>query len=108
MRRGEIYKVIKPGSNAPNHQRLFVIVSRNILLESNYNSVICAPIYSSYEGLSTQVSLDQKDGMKKSCAIHCDGLISLRKEQLTFFVASLNGYKMQLLNKSLSIAVGIS
>ena len=44
MRRGELYRVAKPAAD-PKRSRVFVIVSRQVLLESNFSTVVCAPVY---------------------------------------------------------------
>jgi mRNA-degrading endonuclease toxin of MazEF toxin-antitoxin module len=56
VKRGELYLVQKPGAQDPRRQRVFVIVSRQALVDSRFSTVICAPIYSRHDGLSTQVT----------------------------------------------------
>lgn len=107
MTRGEIYRVKKPGGNDPKKFRLFVVVSREALIRSKFSTVICAPIYSRYTGLETEIALSAEDGVIKDCAIHCDELVSLPKSMLTQFVASLNSAKTQLLDNALAIALAI-
>ena len=55
MRRGDLYRVYKGAPHDPKRFRIFVVVSRQILVESRFSTTICAPIYSRYDGLSTQV-----------------------------------------------------
>jgi mRNA interferase MazF len=44
MRRGELYRVRgPPGDSKP--ARVFVVVSRQPLIDSNYSTVICAPVF---------------------------------------------------------------
>ncbi len=107
MTRGEIYRVKKPGGNDPKKFRLFAIVSREALIQSKFSTVICAPIYSNFTGLVTQVPLSATDGMLKDCAIHCDELMSLPKTLLTQFVATLNSGKIEELDHALAIALAI-
>ena len=57
MKRGELYLVRKAGSQDPRKQRVFVIVSRQALIDSRFSTLICAPIYSRHDGLSTQVRI---------------------------------------------------
>ena len=105
MRRGELYRVAHPTAKDPKRSRTFCVVSRQVLIESNYSTVICAPVYSAYDGLATQVSLDVADGMKHHCSIHCDNLVSLQKSVLTNFVATLSDEKISELNQALAIAL---
>ena len=70
MKRGELYLVRKPGSHDtrkenPRKQRVFVIASRQMLIDSRHSSVICAPVYSEHVGLSTQVAVGVAEGLKK-------------------------------------------
>ena len=107
MKRGELYRVQKPSSNDPKKFRVFVTVSRQILIDSRFSTVICAPIYSKYDGLSTQVPVGVREGLKHHSSIHCDELISLPKSSLTNFVGSLTSQKIIELDKSLKIALDL-
>ena len=90
MRRGELYLVRRPGSRDPKRQRVFVIVSRQVLIESKFSTVVCAPVYSRHDGLSTQVRIGTEHGVKQESSIHCDELVSLPKPLLTDFVGRLD------------------
>jgi len=64
MRRGELYRVRRPSSRDPKKFRVFVIVSRQIVIDSRFSTVICAPVYTTYNGLSTQVAVGIDEGLK--------------------------------------------
>ncbi|PWT99419.1 MAG: MazF family transcriptional regulator [Terriglobia bacterium] len=83
MKRGELYLVRKPNSNDPRKQRVFVIVSRQVLIDSRFSTLICAPVYSRHDGLSTQLRVGPAEGLKNESSIHCDELVSLPKSVLT-------------------------
>jgi len=106
MKRGELYRVYKASPQDPKKFRVFTVVSRQILIDSKFSTVICAPIYTRFEGLSTQVKLGIEDGMKHDCAIHCDELISIPKAFITHFIATLSEHKTKELNEALKIAIG--
>lgn len=108
MKRGALYRVYKGLSRDPKKFRVFVVVSRQVLIDSKFSTVICAPIYSKYDGLSTQVQLGSEDGMKHTCCIHCDELISIPKSSLTDFVATLSESKTQELHEALKVDVGLT
>ena len=108
MRRGELYRVYKASSQDPKRYRVFVVVSRQILLDSRFSTAICAPIYSSFDGLSTQVPIGIEDGLKHNSSIHCDELVSLPKSSLTHFIGNLHSGKIAELNQALAIAVGLN
>ncbi len=105
MRRGEFYRVRRPSSRDPKKFRVFVIVSRQVLIDSRFSTVICAPVYTAYEGLSTQVPVGIDEGLKHESSIHCDELISLPKPMLTNYVGRLSPEKLNLLGKALKIAL---
>ena len=107
MKRGEIYRVHKGSKEDSKDFRLFVVVSRQILIDSKFNSVICAPIYSKYHGLSTQVLVGPNEFLKHVSAIHCDELISIPKNKLTNFISTLSKDKIIKLNEALLIALDI-
>ncbi len=107
MRRGELYRVCKASRTDPKRSRVFVVASRQVLIESGFSTVVCAPIYTRYDGLSTQVPVGAAEGLKHESSIHCDELISIPKSALTDFVGELGATKMAALDHALAIAVGI-
>jgi mRNA interferase MazF len=107
VKRGELYLVRKPGSRDPREQRVFVVVSRQVLIDSRFSSVICAPVYSQHDGLSTQVRVGLEQGLKKESSIHCDELVSLPKAALTRYVGCLGPAFLGQLERALSVALGL-
>jgi mRNA interferase MazF len=111
MRRGEIYRVHQPGgdptSNDPKLYRSFVVVSRQILIDSRFPTVVCAPILTRGHGFSTQVSVGIDEGLKHESWILCDNLVSLRKVQLTRFVGSLTRSEVEELDRALKMALAL-
>lgn len=107
MNRGDLYLVASPSAQDPKRQRVFVIVSRQVVSDSRFSSVICAPVYSAYDGLSTQVPVGVNEGLKHDSSIHCDELMSLPKSSLTHFVGRLSLQKLEALNAALLVALGL-
>ncbi len=107
MTRGDIYLVRNPSREDPKRRRAFVVVSRQVLIDSKYATVVCAPVYTQHGGLATQVAVGPQAGLKHHSAIHCDGLISLPKTILSDFVGSLDDLTMRRLNTALSVALGL-
>ena len=107
MKRGELYRVAHPSSRDPKRSRVFVIVSRQVLIDSRFSTVICAPIYSVHDGLSTQVAVGVDEGLKHESSIHCDELVSLPKSVLTNYAGSLSSQTVRALDQALRVAVGI-
>jgi len=108
MRRGHLYRVRKPNSRDPRRSRVFVVVSRQTLIDSKFSTVTCAPIYSAYLGLSTQVPVGAEEGLKHDSSIHCDELVSLLKSSLTDFVGAVASKRLGELNQALAIALGLA
>ena len=107
MKRGDLYRVAHPSSRDPKKQRIFVVVSRLVLIESRFSTVMCAPVYSTHDGLSTQVLIGIEEGLKHDSSIHCDELVRLPKSMLTNYVGTLSPKKIDLLNHALRIALDL-
>jgi mRNA interferase MazF len=100
-----MYLVRKPGSQDPRRQRVFVVVSRQVLIDSKFSILVCAPAYSRHDELSTQVRVGVEDGLKKESSIHCDELVSLPKALLTHYVGRLDVSRIGELNRALATAL---
>lgn len=105
MRRGDLYRVKRPSSRDPRKFRVFAVVSRQVLIESRFSTLICVPVYTTYEGLTTQVPIGTDEGMKHDCSIHCDELVSIPKAMLTDFVSTLPREKTLRLDEALSTSL---
>jgi mRNA interferase MazF len=107
MRRGELYRVHRPGGD-PKQYRVFVIVSRQALIDSRFSTVVCAPIFTNGDGLSTQVAIGPDEGLKHASWIMCDNLVSMRKSDLTAYVGLLSRFRLAELDRALKMALGLS
>jgi mRNA interferase MazF len=107
MKRGELYLVSPVSKTDTKKQRVYLIVSRQELIDSAYSTLICAPVYTNYEGLSTQVQVGVAEGLKHPSAIRCDELISILKNRLTNYIGILSDEKLIELSQALSIALGV-
>ena len=107
MKRGELYRVYKPTSRDPKRFRVFVVVSRQEVIESEFSTVICIPIYTNCTGVKTQVNVGIDEGLKHDSCIFCDEIVSFQKTQLTHFVGTLSDEKLNELNEALKIALVI-
>jgi mRNA interferase MazF len=107
VRRGDLYRVAKPGGADPKAFRVFVVVSRQAVIDSRFSTVICAPVYSARHGLASQVAVGADEGLKHASALHCDELVSLPKARLTAFVGRLSGTQLHALDRALVAALDI-
>jgi mRNA interferase MazF len=64
MKRGDFYQVYKGNKYDPKNHRIFMIVSRQAIIDSIFSSVICAPVYSKYDDITTQVEVGVEEGLK--------------------------------------------
>lgn len=85
-----------------------MVVSRQVLIDSKFSTVICAPVYSNYNGISTQVPVGIQEGLKHNSCIYCDELVSIPKSALTHYIGILSEEKIEKLNKALKIALEIA
>jgi mRNA interferase MazF len=108
VKRGELYRVFRRPGTDPRRSRVFLVVSRQVLIDSKYSTVICAPVYSERLGLSTQVDIGTDEGLKGASCVHCDELVSLPKSSLTHYVGSLSEIKHDDLNAALKIALDLA
>ena len=107
MKRGELYRVYKGSKNDPKDYRVFLIVSRQELVDYGFSTLICAPIYSNFLGFPTQVEVGLEEGLKHDSAVFCDDLTSIRKSLLTNYIGTLSDSKMQEVNTALRIALAV-
>ncbi len=104
LRRGEIYRVRQPQHGDPKKSRCFAVVSRQDLLDSKANRVVCAPINTSGVGLSTEVQVGVDEGLKHDSVINCDQITRLEKSMLTDFIGALSLPKLRQLRTALVVA----
>ena len=74
MRRGDLYRVARPGRADSKAVRVFAVVARQAVIDSRFSTVICAPVYSARHGLASQVPVGVDEGLKHDSALHCDEL----------------------------------
>lgn len=106
MRRGEIYRVHRPNDD-PKLFRCYVVVSRQALIDSRFPTLVCAPVFSRGQGVSTQVLIGIDEGMKHDSWILCDNLVSVRKAAMTHFVGTLSRGKLSELDRALKTALAL-
>lgn len=108
MKRGDLYRAARPGGGDPKRFRVFLIVSRQAVIDSTFSTVICAPVYSARFGLSTEVPVGADEGLRHDSSVHCDALMSLPKAALTRFVGTLSAARLDELDAALVAALGIT
>ena len=107
MRRGDLFRVRRPGRGDPKQSRAFVVVSRQTLIDSGFSTVVCAPVYTRRDGLATQVEVGIEDGLKHESSVHCDALVSLPKSLLTDHIGTLAAGRVRALDQALRVALAL-
>lgn len=106
MKRGELYRVRHP-SGDKKRSRVFIVVSRQTLVDSRFSTVICAPVYTRRDGLATQVEVGAAEGLKHDSSIHCDALVSIARGVLSDYVGALGTQRLGDLERALRIALAV-
>lgn len=106
MRRGDLFRVRHPAGD-PKRSRVFVVVSRQALIDSRFSTVVCAPVYSRRDGLATQVNIGIDEGLKHESSIHGDALVSLPKSSLSDYLSSLSPARLHALDDALRVALAL-
>jgi len=70
-------------------------------------TVMCAPVYTAYDGLATQVPVGVSQGLAHESAIHCDEVVSLPKPALTDYVGALSPQEIAAVNRALRVALDL-
>ena len=107
MKRGDLYLVNRGSKHDPKKQRVYLVVSRQGAIDSAFSTVICAPVYSRYDDLPTQIETGVDEGLKHDSAVYCDALASIPKYMLTDYIGSLPDDKMEAVNEALRIALAV-
>jgi mRNA interferase MazF len=105
LKRGELYLVQQGDKTDPKRQRVFAIVSRQKLITTAFSTVVCAPVYTNFEGSLTQLAVGVDEGLKHESAIICDALMSIPKSLLPNYVGKLSPKKLRSLNRCLIAAL---
>jgi mRNA interferase MazF len=86
---------------------VFAVVSRQVLIDSRFSTVMCVPVYTAYDGLATQVPVGVEEGLAHDSSLHCDEVVSLTKAVLTDCVGTLLPRKIAALNRALRVALDL-
>ena len=103
MKHGEIrwYKFIRPEKKRP-----VLILTRNSILEY-LGEVTVAPITGTIRNIPSEVFLSKADGMPRDCAVNCDHLQTVSKENIGSLITSLSPEKMFDIGRAIRFALAI-
>jgi mRNA interferase MazF len=86
---------------------VFALVSRQVLIESRFSTVMCVPVYTAYDGLAMQVPVGLAEGLTHESSLHCDEVVSVQKTVLTDYIGALSPQKVAALNRALRVALDL-
>jgi mRNA interferase MazF len=86
---------------------VYLVVSRQELLDSKYSTAVCVPVYSALAGLETEVPVGPTEGLKHDSCLRCDEVTSVPKAALQHFVGSLSQGRFRELDLALIRALDI-
>lgn len=108
MTRGEIYRSAERSPERGGKPGFYVVVSRTFIAENDdVSTVVCAPVYSQFLGLSSEVVVGPEEGLPRVSSVRCDFLTLMFKRKLTQFVASLPPRKLAELNRAVAVALDL-
>ena len=103
MQRGEIWWAqLEP----PVGRRPVLLLSRNKAYEFRL-SVTVAPVTRTIRGISSEVILDEKDGMPVKCVVNLDDIATISKRVLVEKLTALSQEKMKLVSEAIIFALDI-
>lgn len=108
MKRGEIYRNADRIPERGGKPSFYVVVSRGfIAANDDVSTVLCAPVYSEFLGLQTEVPVGQREGLPRDSSVRCDFLTLLFKSRLSRYVGTLPPEKIRELDLALAVALDL-
>ena len=90
---------------APDKQRPVLVLTRSSAL-GFLARVTVAPITSTIREIPTEVVLDERDGMRRKCAVSLDNLISVPQSGLGRRLTGLSAERLAAVCSALEFALG--
>lgn len=78
----------------PDKRRPVLILTRNSAI-SDLTWITVAPVTTTLRNISTEVWLDESDGMFEECAVNLDNIQTVQKEKLGKVIAHLSSEKLR-------------
>ena len=100
--RGEIWQFSFP---RPDHRRRVLVLTRQDII-SHLHNVTVAPITRTIRGIPTEVVIGSECGLKTTSAINLDNLVTVPKDGLRSFVATVPPPTMTAIREAIIFALG--
>ena len=104
MRRGDLWWANIP---IPAGRRPVVLVSRNVAYAVR-SKVTVIEVTTHVRCLATEVPLGARDGLPRRCCASADNIVTIDKAWLDERIGALSAEKLKLLDRALSLALGLS
>jgi mRNA interferase MazF len=90
---------------SPDKARPVVVLTRDSAVQY-LATVTVAPITSTIRGVPSEVVLDDKDGMKKACAVNLHNAVTVSQQKLGKRVAQLSSARMSEICAAVRFSLG--
>ena len=103
MRRGEVrwYRFARPDKRRP-----VVILTRTAILDY-LGEVTVAPITSTIRDIPSEVVLSPSDGMPHECAVNCDHVQTVSRQNVKGLIATLDDARMAEISRAIRFALNL-
>ena len=91
--------------SAPDKERPVLILTRDSAIRY-LTTVTVAPITSTIRGVPSEVALDEKDGMKKLCAVNLHNAVTVSQQRLGGRLSRLSARRMEEICAALRFSIG--
>lgn len=88
---------------SPDKRRPVLVLTRNSVIP-DLSWITIAPITTTLRNISTEVWLDESDGMSEECAVNLDNIQTVQKEKLGKIIAHLSIQKMREVRQAIDFA----
>ncbi len=89
----------------PDKRRPVLILTRDVLIPE-LNVVTIAPITTTIRDKSTQILLDESDGMPEVCAVNLTNIQTIPKEKVSGYITHLSDERMQEVFEAVKFSFG--
>jgi mRNA interferase MazF len=103
MRRGEVWWAELP---KPAGRRPVVLLSRNEAYQVR-ELVTVAPLTTHARRIPSEVGLDKRDGMPRTCVANLDTITTIPKAALSVRIATLGPAKLVAVDRAIRFALGL-
>ena len=103
MQRGDVWWATLA---SPLGRRPVLLVSRNAVYQLRA-SVTIATITRTVRGISTEVVLDEGDGMPTRCVVNLDNIFTVSKQVLAEYITTLSPAKIAQVDRAMVFALGL-